>query len=140
MVCPVALCGKTDARTRSLGNEGRDNKVGSKKKRPNIDLLHSFRLIIWRNCGNMPQERDPFPFPRYENDFTLTERKEIQVSFFIYLKVAQFRFTYGRFWELVFFICIYVFLTFYSQLTCSETVIWQANPSRTKWWTVEETP
>ncbi|XP_056320357.1 cilia- and flagella-associated protein 276 isoform X1 [Danio aesculapii] len=26
----------------------------------------------------MPQERDPFPFPRYENDFTLTGRKEIQ--------------------------------------------------------------
>ncbi|KAL1258555.1 hypothetical protein QQF64_009132 [Cirrhinus molitorella] len=26
----------------------------------------------------MPQERDPFPFPRYENDYTLTGNKEIQ--------------------------------------------------------------
>ncbi|RXN23180.1 putative protein C1orf194-like [Labeo rohita] len=26
----------------------------------------------------MPQERDPFPFPRYENDYTLTGSKEIQ--------------------------------------------------------------
>ncbi|KAA0714062.1 hypothetical protein E1301_Tti007214 [Triplophysa tibetana] len=26
----------------------------------------------------MPRERDPFPFPRYENDYTLTGTKQIQ--------------------------------------------------------------
>ncbi|XP_056629373.1 cilia- and flagella-associated protein 276 [Triplophysa dalaica] len=27
----------------------------------------------------MPRERDPFPFPRYENDYTLTGSKQIQI-------------------------------------------------------------
>ncbi|TRY60085.1 hypothetical protein DNTS_011999 [Danionella cerebrum] len=26
----------------------------------------------------MPQERDPYPFPRYENDFTYTGKRDIQ--------------------------------------------------------------
>lgn len=29
----------------------------------------------------MPRERDPFPFPRYENDYTFTGSKQTQVVY-----------------------------------------------------------
>ncbi|XP_051508446.1 cilia- and flagella-associated protein 276 isoform X2 [Myxocyprinus asiaticus] len=34
--------------------------------------------LSWKTCLNMPRERDPFPFPRFENDHTFNGSKEIQ--------------------------------------------------------------
>jgi len=62
-----------------LGDGGRDNKK-LLVKNPNTHRVVTFHKTHLDTVGiAMPQERDPFPFPRYENDDTYARTKAIEV-------------------------------------------------------------